>query len=63
MAKLSALGGTMGLLTGFSLISRVEILYHAAQILMGFLMKLKEKKKKVDVVKGIEIKKTIVSLV
>ena len=27
MDKLSAIGGTMGLLTGFSLISGVEILY------------------------------------
>ena len=28
---LSAVGGTMGLLTGFSIISGVEILYHVAQ--------------------------------
>ena len=30
---LSAIGGTMGLLTGFSIISAVEILYFAAKIL------------------------------
>ena len=29
---LSAIGGTMGLLTGFSVISGVEILYFAAKI-------------------------------
>ena len=28
---LSAIGGTMGLLTGFSIISGVEILYHVAK--------------------------------
>ena len=31
---LSAIGGTMGLLTGFSIISGVEILYFAAKILL-----------------------------
>ena len=30
---LSAVGGTMGLLTGFSLISGVEILYHATALI------------------------------
>ena len=30
---LSAIGGTMGLLTGFSLISAVEILYFALKLL------------------------------
>ena len=30
---LSAIGGTMGLLTGFSIISGVEILYFAAKII------------------------------
>ena len=30
--KLSAIGGTMGLLTGFSIISGVEILYFAVKI-------------------------------
>ena len=30
---LSAIGGTMGLLTGFSLISAVEIAYFAAKII------------------------------
>ena len=39
---LSAIGGTFGLLTGFSLISAVEILYFIAK----FLMSLVEMKKK-----------------
>ena len=34
---LSAIGGTMGLLTGFSIISAVEILYFAAKISMNIL--------------------------
>ena len=33
--KLSALGGTMGLLTGFSLISAVEIVYFTLKIITG----------------------------
>ena len=32
---LSAIGGTMGLLTGFSIISAVEILYFTAKIIFG----------------------------
>ena len=31
---MSAIGGTMGLLTGFSIISGVEILYFAANIII-----------------------------
>ena len=34
---LSAIGGTMGLLTGFSIISAVEIFYFAAKILYRFV--------------------------
>ena len=36
---LSAIGGTMGLLTGFSIISAVEILYYASKGLNYFVMK------------------------
>ena len=36
---LSAIGGTMGLLTGFSIISGVEILYFGAKILIQILTK------------------------
>ena len=34
---LSAIGGTMGLLTGFSIISGVEIIYFAAKIAISIL--------------------------
>ena len=34
---LSAIGGTMGLLTGFSIISGVEILYYATKILVKIM--------------------------
>ena len=34
---LSAIGGTMGLLTGFSIISAVEILYFSAKALFNIL--------------------------
>ena len=36
---LSAIGGTMGLLTGFSIISGVEILYFAAKIIFKLIKK------------------------
>ena len=38
---LSAIGGTMGLLTGFSIISGVEILYFAGKILINVIKKMK----------------------
>ena len=40
---LSAIGGTMGLLTGFSIISGVEILYFAAKIVWNFFQNMKSK--------------------
>ena len=39
--QLSAIGGTMGLLTGFSIISGVEIIYFAFKIILSFLNKFK----------------------
>ena len=39
MDILSAIGGTMGLLTGFSIISGVEILYYATKLLTYFVIK------------------------
>ena len=36
---LSAIGGTMGLLTGFSIISGVEIIYFVAKIIFSSLKK------------------------
>ena len=38
---LSAIGGTMGLLTGFSIISGVEILYFGAKIIHDIVKKRK----------------------
>ena len=40
---LSAIGGTMGLLTGFSIISAVEILYFATKIICNIIQKHKNK--------------------
>ena len=37
--KLSTIGGTMGLFTGFSLLSGVEIVYHVCKILLRFIRK------------------------
>ena len=34
---LSAIGGTMGLLTGFSIISGVEIIYFSCKIIFNYL--------------------------
>ena len=36
---LSAIGGTMGLLTGFSIISGVEIMYFTAKIFFSYVKK------------------------
>ena len=38
--KLSAIGGTMGLLTGFSIISGVEIVYFTVKIILQAVKKL-----------------------
>ena len=35
--QLAAVGGTMGLLTGFSLISGVEIVYFAVKMAFGYI--------------------------
>ena len=36
-SKVSAIGGTMGLFTGFSVLSGIEILYHLTKCFLGFL--------------------------
>ena len=41
---LSAIGGTMGLLTGFSIISGVEIIYYAVKIGWSIIQRNKNKK-------------------
>ena len=43
---LSAIGGTMGLLTGFSIISGVEILYFITKIVWNIIMNVDEDKNK-----------------
>ena len=43
MDKLSAIGGTMGLLTGFSIISGVEIVYFGVKIILSLIMRKKKK--------------------
>ena len=35
--KLSTIGGTMGLLTGFSIISGVEVIYFAVKMVLGII--------------------------
>ena len=42
---LSAIGGTMGLLTGFSIISGVEIVYFAIKIAVKYLLSFKSRTK------------------
>ena len=40
--KLSTIGGTMGLLTGFSIISGVEIVYFLLKIALGYINSFRE---------------------
>ena len=40
---LSDIGGTMGLLTGFSIISGVEIIYFGVKIALGYFNNFREK--------------------
>ena len=42
--QLSAIGGTMGLLTGFSIISGVEIVYFAFKISIGYFNNFRERR-------------------
>ena len=46
--KLSTIGGTMGLLTGFSIISGVEIAYFVAKILISGVRKFCKKIKNME---------------
>ena len=47
-AKISSIGGTMGLLTGFSLISAVEIIYFMCRMFAFMLDKVTGRKTKTD---------------
>ena len=42
-AQLGLIGGTMGLLTGFSILSGVEIIYYLARLFMSFKLVRAEK--------------------
>ena len=42
-AQLGVIGGTMGLLTGFSILSAVEILYYLAKLFMSLRLRQAEK--------------------
>ena len=54
---LAAFGGTMGLLTGFSIITAVEILYFGMQIIFEFLNnRLNRKKNEVATIAKISTK-------
>ena len=56
---LSAIGGTMGLLTGFSIISGFEITYFAFKIALNFYKSCKEKFMKKKSTKQIQQKDLI----
>ena len=42
--RLSSVGGTLGLLTGFSLISAMEILFFSSKLIIALLEKITRKK-------------------
>ena len=42
--KFSTIGGTMGLLAGFSIISGVEIIYFTGKLVLNLLTKFKRQK-------------------
>ena len=44
--QLSAIGGTMGLLTGFSIISGIEIIYFAVKTFFGYIKRIVSSKVK-----------------
>ena len=49
--EISAIGGTMGLFTGFSIMSAVEIVYFAIKMSVQMVKKILTKKSKVTTVK------------
>ena len=48
--EISAIGGTMGLFTGFSIISAVEVLYFGIKIILEIIKKILTKKTKVTTI-------------
>ena len=49
---ISAIGGTLGLLTGFSIISAIEIVYFGIKIILEIFKKKIDNKDKVKVLKS-----------
>ena len=47
---LSAMGGTIGLLTGFSIISVIEILYFSIKITVSIFMRFKKRHSNVKII-------------
>ena len=45
--QISLIGGTMGLFTGFSILSAVEILYFIIKYLLSFRLKFKRRQRKI----------------
>ena len=54
---LSAIGGTMGLLTGFSIISGAEIMYFATKIILKILKDRLNKEKMKNIARGKDLNK------
>ena len=48
--EISAIGGTMGLFTGFSIISAVEVLYFGIKIILQIITKILTKETKVTTI-------------
>ena len=43
-AQLGLIGGTMGLLTGFSILSGVEIIFHLIKLFLNFMRQKRQQK-------------------
>ena len=50
--QLSAIGGTMGLLTGFSIISGVEFLYFSSRVALHYIIRIMGKQANMDYSRG-----------
>ena len=48
MMQISVIGGTLGLFTGFSIMSGIEVLYYLIKIALIFMQKTKEKRKDLE---------------
>ena len=48
MMQISVIGGTLGLFTGFSIMSGIEVLYYLIKIALIFMQKTKETRKELE---------------